>query len=106
MQHARAHVALHLLDRRFGGQAVAHRLLQPAHPAAVVGEHAVGFEHLAVLALEGDVAARQHVVDREPERAERRFEPAHLLVGVLVEQIGDDDARLVQHDMAERRRRR
>ena len=80
VQHARAHVALHLLDRRFGGQAVADRLLQPAHPAAVVGEHAVGFEHGAVLALEGDVAARQHVVDGEPERAQRRVEPPHLLV--------------------------
>ena len=35
------------------------------------------------------------------QRAERRFEPADLLLAVLVEQIGDDDARLVQHDMAE-----
>ena len=71
VHHARAHVALHLLDRRLGGQAVAHRLFQAAHPALVVGEHAVGFEHRAVLALEGDVAARQHVVDREAQRAER-----------------------------------
>ena len=66
VHHARAHVALHLLDRRLGRQAVAHRLFQPAHPALVVGEHAVGFEHGAMLALEGDVAARQHVVDRQP----------------------------------------
>ena len=29
---------------------VAHRLLQPPRPAAVLGEHLVGFEHLAVLA--------------------------------------------------------
>ena len=65
VQHAGAHVALHLLDRRFGRQAVADRLFQPAHPAAVVGEHAIGFEHGAMLALEGDVAARQHVVDRQ-----------------------------------------
>ena len=101
VHHARAHVALHLLDRRLGRQAVADRLFQPPHPAAVVGEHAVGFEHVAVLALEGDVAARQHVVDRQPQRAERLFEPPHLLVAVLVEQVGDDDARLVQHDMAE-----
>ena len=105
-QHAGARVALHLLDRRLGREAVADRLLQPAHPAAVVGEHAVGFEHLAMLALEGDVAALQHVVDREAQRAERVVEPPHSCLGVLVDQIGDDDARLVQHDMAERRRRR
>ncbi len=63
VQHAGAHVALHLFDRRFRRQAVADRLFQPAHPAAVVGEHAIGFEHLAMLALEGDLAALQHVVD-------------------------------------------
>ncbi len=63
--HARLGVALHLFDRRFRRQAVADRLFQPAHPALVVGEHAVGFQHLAVLALHGDVAARQHVVDRD-----------------------------------------
>ncbi len=80
VHHARAHVALHLLDRRFGGQAVAHRLLQPAHPALVVGEHAVGLEHRAVFALESDVAARQHVVDRQAQRPERGLQPPHLLV--------------------------
>ena len=102
MHHARAHVALHLLDRGFRRQAVADRLLEPPHPAAVVGEHAVGFEHVAVLALEGDVAARQHVVDGQAQRARAPSSSrAHLLLDVLVEQVGDDDARLVQHDMAE-----
>ena len=42
-----AGVALHPLDRRLGGQAVLDRFLQAPHPAAVVGEHPVGFEHLA-----------------------------------------------------------
>jgi hypothetical protein len=98
--HARAHVALHLFDRRFRGQAVADRLIQAAHPALVVGEHAVGFEHGAVLAFERHFAARQHVVDRQPQRSERLFEPLRFLVAILVEQVGDDDARLVQHDMA------
>ena len=101
MQHAGAHVALHLLDRRFGGEAVADGLFQPSHPAAIVGEHAVGFEHGTMLALEGDVASRQHVVDRQAQRAQRVVEPAHFGLAVLVEQIGDDDARLVQHDVAE-----
>ena len=34
--------------------------------------------------------------------AERLREPPDFLVGILGDQIGDDDARLVQHDMAER----
>ncbi len=45
-----AHVALHLLDRRLGRQAVADRLVHAPHPAAVVGEHAVGLQHVAMLA--------------------------------------------------------
>ena len=101
VQHAGAHVALHLLDRGFGREAVADGLFQPSHPAAIVGEHAVGFEHGTMLALEGDVASRQHVVDRQAQRAQRVVEPAHFGLAVLVEQIGDDDARLVQHDVAE-----
>ena len=54
---AGARVALHLLDRRLGGQAVADRLVHPPHPAAVVGEHAIGLEHVAVLAVIADVVA-------------------------------------------------
>ena len=99
MQHARTHVALHLFHRGLGRQAVTHRLLEPPHPAAVICEHAVGFENGAVLAFEGNIAARKHVVDREAERTERQFEPPHLLVAVLIEEIGDDNARLVQHDV-------
>ena len=40
-----------------------HRLAQLVQPAAVIGEHAVGFEHVAVLAAVGDVAALEHSVE-------------------------------------------
>ena len=61
-QHAGAGVRLHALDRGLGGEAGRHRLVQAVHPAAVVGEHAVGLEHVAVLAAVGDLAAlEQHV---------------------------------------------
>src|SRR5438552_18554762 len=53
-----------------------------------------------MLTLEGDVAALQHVVDGQPQRTERPVEAADLLLAVLVEQVGNDDARLVQYDMA------
>ena len=48
--------------------------LELAHPALVMREHAIGFEHFAVLALHRDVATRQHVVDRD--RSERWPRPA------------------------------
>ena len=54
-----------------------------------------------MFALRGHVAARQHVVDRQPQEAQRILEPREFLVAVLVEQVGDDDARLVQHHVAE-----
>ena len=35
------------------------------------------------------------------KRPERLGKPPDFLVGIVVEQVGDDDARLVQHDIAE-----
>ena len=78
------------------------RLLQPARPAAVLGEHLVGFQDLAVLAGAGLGAARQQVVDGEAEARHRRVEPLQLVLDILGDELGDDDARLVQHDVAER----
>ena len=74
-QHAGAGVGLHALDAGLGGQAGDHRLAQPVQPALVVREHAVGVEHVAVLAAVGDIAALQHEVEigaqrrRSPRRA-------------------------------------
>ena len=62
-QHARAGVGLHALDGGLGGEAGCDRFVQPVRPALVVGEHAIGFEHVAVLAAVGDVAALQHAVE-------------------------------------------
>ena len=55
-------LAAHALHRRLGGQARAHRVLQPPVPAAVVGEHAVGLEHLVRRPAQA-VLAFQHLVD-------------------------------------------
>ncbi len=62
-QHAGAGVGLHAFDGGFRGEAGGDRLMQLVRPAMVVGEHAVGFQHLAVLAAFGDVAALQHAVE-------------------------------------------
>ncbi len=55
-QHARAGVRLDALDRGFGGQPGHDRFFELVRPAAVVGEHAIGFEHVAMLAAFHDVA--------------------------------------------------
>ena len=47
---ASARVVLHPLDGGFGGKAGHDRLAQAAHPAAVIGEHAEGFENFTMLA--------------------------------------------------------
>ena len=56
---------LHALDGRVRREAALHRFAQAPLPAAIVGEHAVGFEHVAVLAGRGQVLVRQHLVERE-----------------------------------------
>ena len=70
-QHAGAVVGLHPLDRRFRRQAGGHRLAHAPQPALVVGEHAEGLQNLPVLAVMGDVAALDQLVDGE--RAPRRW---------------------------------
>jgi hypothetical protein len=67
-----------------------------------LGEHAIGFQHLAVLAAFGDVAALQHAVEVGAQIGQRGVEPLDFLRQVLGDVVGDDDARLMQHDMAER----
>ena len=101
-QHARAGVGLHALDGGFRGEAGADRLMQLVRPALVVGEHAVGFQHLAMLAAFGDVAALQHAVEIGAQLCQRRVELLDFLRQVFGDVILDDDARLMQHDMAER----
>ncbi|MGY3106728.1 hypothetical protein ACVWW7_003355 [Bradyrhizobium sp. LM6.9] len=101
-QHARAGVGLHALDGGFRREAGGDRLVQLVRPALVVGEHAVGFQHLAMLAALGDVAALQHAVEVGAQLGERGVEPFDLLRQVLGDVVLDDDARLVQHDVAER----
>ena len=73
-QHAGAGVVLDALHRGFRGQAGDHRLFELAHPAVVMGEHAIGFEHLAMLAALDDVAVLQHVVEIGLQRLDGGFE--------------------------------
>ena len=96
----RARVVLHALHRRLGGEARFQRLAQPPQPAAVIGEHADGFEHVAMLAHAVAVAARDQLVDLLAHGLDRGVEPAQFRLGIFRDQLLDDDSRLVQHDMA------
>ena len=101
-QHARAGVGLHALDAGLGGEAGHHRLAHLVQPALVVAEHAVGFEHLAMLAAVGHVAVLEQAVEIGAEGGDRRVQPLEFFRHVVGDHIGDDHARLVQHHMAER----
>ena len=85
-QHARAGVVAHALHRGLGGEAGEQRLVEAPPPAAIVGEHAEGLEHLAVLAGARQIAALQHVVDRAGELLDGLGQPAPLELDVLGDQ--------------------
>ena len=99
--NARAGVVLHALHGGFRGQAGHHRLAQPAQPAAIVGDHPNGLENLAMLAGAHPVAMRDELVDRMTHRLDRQIETAQLGGDVLRQQVLNDDAQLVQHDISE-----
>ena len=101
-QHAGAGVGLHALDAGFRGEAGHHRLAHLVQPALVVAEHAVGFQHVAVLAAVGDVAVLDHAVEIGAQRGDGGVEALQFTRHVVGDDVGDDDARLVQHDVAER----
>ena len=99
-QQAGARVGLHTLDRRLRGQAGHHRFFELVHPAAVIGEHPIGFEHLAMLAAIDHVAVFDKSIEIGLQRFDRRarcFNSPWSRRRVIV----DDDARLMQHYMAE-----
>ena len=100
-QHAGAVVGLHALDGRFRGEAGLHRLVHLVGPAAIVREHAIGFQHLAVLARVRYVAALQHHVEIGAQRVERGVDALQFLLRIVGDQLSDDDARLVQHHVTE-----
>ena len=101
-QHPRAGVGLDALDGRFRGEAGHHRFFELMHPAAVIGEHAVGFEHVAMLAAVDHVAVFEQFVEIGAQRLDRAAQMLQFLRHVVGDEIGDDDPRLMQHDMAER----
>jgi len=67
-----------------------------------VCEHPVGFEHVAVIAGSRQELVAQDVVERRLELVHRIVEPPELGRRIVGHELGDDDARLVQHHVPER----
>ena len=101
-QHARARIVADALHGRLGGEAGGEGLIETPPPAAILREHAEGFEHVAMLAGARHVAAIEHAVDHAGELVDRLTETPPLELHIFGNQPRHDDARLVQHQMTER----
>ncbi len=98
--HPRSDVVLHAFDGGLGGKSGHHRLAQPAHPAAVVGENAHRLQDFAMFPGADADAVRDEFVDRDPQRFDRRVEPPQFAGDILSDEILDDDSRFVQQHVA------
>jgi hypothetical protein len=96
--HAGAGRGLLLLDRDLRGEAAVDGRLDPTRPALVVGEHPVGVEDVAMLALGGEVVGGKHLVDFLAKTREGRVQPRPLVDGVVGDRLADHDLRLVEQD--------
>ena len=89
----------HALDRRLGRQARSHRFFQRPVPAAIVGEHAVGFEHVE-RGADQPVLAVHHVVDLQLKIGDGGGQPPLLGGAVVGQELFGRHRRLMQHDHA------
>ena len=97
LAHPHPGALLDPLDRRLGSQPAVDRFVDPAAPAFVVGEHAIGFEHLVVLATAAEFGLAGHLVDLLAHLVERQIDPLALGLGVFGDDVLDRDPRLVEH---------
>ena len=93
----RAGFVADLLHRSLGGQAAAHRLGDAGDPAAVGGEHAVGFEDVAVLAVAEPRLATTSRRSHSRIAATACRSRSSSAFDVLGDDLADRQARLVQH---------
>ena len=101
-QHACACVRLDAFNGCFRGEPCGHRFLQPMHPAAVICKHAIGFQHLAVLAAIDRFAPLQEQIEIGAHGLDGSLQALELFWNIIGNEIGDNDARLVQHNVTQR----
>ena len=97
--HAGAGGRLFLFHGCFGREAAVDILFHAPHPAFGIGEHAVGFKHFELfpVAVPG---AGQHLIDAHAQGFDRLVQPCKFAHRIVGDGVGNDDARLVQPDMA------
>ncbi len=86
----------HPLHRRLGGETRAHRLLQIVVPAAGMGQHLIGLEHVVGRA-ENPLVAVEHGVDLVAQVEDGGGELGLLRGRIVRQQLADRHRRLVQH---------
>jgi hypothetical protein len=101
-QHARSGVGLDALDRGFRRQSGHHRFFKFMKPAAVVGEHPIGFEHLAMLAALDHLAMFEQLVEVGAQRFDGGGEVLQLLGDIVGDIVGNNDTRFMQHHVPQR----
>jgi hypothetical protein len=101
--HAGTGIAQRLGDRRIGGKARADPFADTGQPAAVLGEHAVGFQYLHMF-LAAPLAANffHHFVERAMHALHRLIEPVEFRGRVLGDDLADLGAAFVDYRLAYR----
>jgi hypothetical protein len=100
--HAPPQAVLDAFDGGFGRKPAAHRHLKTAFPAPIVGEHAIGFEDVAMFAVGGEGLMAHNVVERRAQLTEPQLKAAHFRRRLVRHKFRDDDPRLVQKRMPKR----
>ncbi len=99
-RHAGPRLGLLALHRHLGGETGVDALVHPPYPALVMGEHAPGVEHVAMLAGGGKMVGIEHVVEVEPQLLQRLVQALLFGRGIVGDGVGHHDLRVVQQHRA------
>jgi len=101
-QHPGPGIGLHALHGGLGGKPGHHRFFELVHPAAVIGEHPIRFQDIAMFAALDHVAVLEHFVEASAQGFHCRAQMRQFLLYVVGDEIGHHNARLVQYDVPQR----
>ncbi len=100
-QHSRPGIGLYALNAGLRGEAGCYRFANLVKPALIVRKHSIGFEHVPMFAAIGDIAVFDQPIQIFAQGGNGGIEPFKLVWHIIGDDVGDNHARLVQHDMTE-----